>query len=366
MATVASTSSAKTSVSAKWADLVTKGKEVKTTARSQQGKNVKTTARSYEQIQRFILLTNILNKAGLSVNEVRECLKKYVNFLTPDDLMELATHLPGLESIDGMDLPYVTAIASLSMGKMTAETVIETAVRAKLRFVDKPALAYGEKGWLRHLLHALAQDSSRQHGVQAEAWFGKPDCALWLAFMARFRVLLSEEEWCVYLSPSVRDAYRDGWLGVFDLERSARRSAPAPSSGPVTPAWSGLLKANPRIQNPPARVQPPAAVITTPFLTTKFFSLQMQSPLYLSLVKKVPASVRQRSNELRHQLRLPQMAYKPQKGGISARGRRGNQAEQRTAGDRDSEASGEVGKPVDETEEGWTVVKNRKQKAASR
>jgi hypothetical protein len=273
------------------------------------------TAVGHEQVQHFILLINILNKAGLDLEEVQACLRKYLSSLKPEQRTGLTANLPNVvENIGQLDLPYVAAIARLSEDKMTVEDVANVANRAKLRFVDVPSLGHGEKGWLRNLLHALARDASSQHpGAQDTAWFVAPDCAIWLAIMSRFRIILSDEEWHLHLSDSLRRAYRDGWLGVFGLRRAA---APFDTTTPA--ADSGTAKANTGPRDP----RPAAGMDTHVLLPTRhFFSLQVHNPQYLSLVAEITAVVRKRSNALHRGLRLPQLGGEDRGGSAKGKGR---------------------------------------------
>lgn len=278
-----------------------------------------------DQLQHFILLANILNTADLELDEVKACLRKYLDSLDPQQLRALTVNLPNaVEGIDQMDFPYVKAIAKLSGGKMTLYDVAVVATRAKLRFVEFAGLGNDpEKGWLTCLLHALARDASSQHpGAQDTAWFAAPRCAVWLAIMARFRIILSRDEWRLQVSNSLDRAYHDGWLGVFGLQRG-----PAPAGTTTTPAPGGMFKADTSIQGPSSM----ASMGAYPFLTQHFFTRQMLNPRYLSLVAEIPNVVEMRSQQLRRELGLQPRGEKDQRGGAKGRtwGKWRNRGDQR-------------------------------------
>jgi hypothetical protein len=256
-----------------------------------------------EQVQRFVLLAHILKAAGLTPGEVKTCMAKYVAGLSPEKSSFLLFSLPKVEQINSIGSVSDMAIANLSDGNMTVEEVTRAAQHAKLSFVESPELGHGEKGWLRELLHALAGQAKQGAESEARAWFNNPDCAIWLAIMARVQLVLSVKEWGSELPVSVRNAYRDGWLGVFGVQREV---SPFSAPVPATSGWSGVIKAkSPKKKGPKA-----AAVAATnrSSLTREFFASQTENPVYLSLIKEIPAVVKKSANELRQQLGLPQIA----------------------------------------------------------
>ncbi|KAK4038538.1 hypothetical protein C8A01DRAFT_37518 [Parachaetomium inaequale] len=268
-----------------------------------------------EQVQRFVLLAPILEAAGLTPEEVKTCMAKYVAGLSAEKASFLLFDLPKVEEINIMGPLSDMAIANLSDGNMSVEAVTRAVQQAKLRFVESPESGHGEKGWLRELLHALAGEAKQGEQAGAKAWFNNPDCALWLAIMARVQLVLSVEQWRSQLPEAVRDAYRDGWLGAFGVQREVsgvERRLPA-SSAPAsaTAGWSGAIK----VKSTTKKSSKPAAVAAAnrSFLTREFFASQTENPPYLSLIKEIPSVVKKTANELRQQLSLPQIALeKPQ------------------------------------------------------
>ncbi|KAK4153456.1 hypothetical protein C8A00DRAFT_33818 [Chaetomidium leptoderma] len=249
------------------------------------------TADSNKQVQRFVLLIHILYTANLTGDEVKVCLKQAL----PNDWH-----------------PTMEGIAQLGRdGNVTVPVMTEALHKAKLSFIAHPTESgHSERRWLRQLLHRLARDAtaatatatataSQQQGGQAtadKAWSSSPDSAMWLAILARARIVLTEDEWSGKLFASIRDAYRDGWLAVFGIRRKPTEAVVSVSASPAAKkmTWSAVVRANvPGLET--------NKFTTAAVGTVRFFSLQAHHPAYRSLVKELPALAAKRAYQLRSQ-----------------------------------------------------------------
>jgi hypothetical protein len=308
-------------------------------------------------VERFALLGHILKSAGLPSDEVSFCLNKYLHTLPPKDFATLITWLPHLKGLSEGWCHAAEDIAELEGDKNNVEVVPPTAWRAKLRFIEQLESGHGEHGWLRELPHAQARDANASHlgGHMAAdtAWFSKPDCALWLAIMARIRIVLPREDWVYPRTEASRDAYRDGWRGVFGIQRKTTVSS-APRVN-----WSDI-----------AQGKAPAALPATyyPFLTTDFFSVLTHNPGYLRLIKDLPGLAKQAAYELRQQ-GLPKFEQKADgnphgKGVGKMEGKQGKKMKGKQGRQGKREKIAQVPEPVKQDDE-WTVVVGRR-RAGSR
>ncbi|KAH6614467.1 hypothetical protein B0J18DRAFT_485375 [Chaetomium sp. MPI-SDFR-AT-0129] len=281
-------------------------------------------------IEQYLLLTNILQDAGLTPADQTACLAKYRTVFSPERLEALARSDSLFAAINNgvttrLATPAQLAPLTVNNANTDAENSAlraKTLANAQLDMLYYPELTHGEKGWITVLLHALAADLKTAHpdAVAAQhpnAWIHRPDCAIWLGIMARLRtVLFSQGNW-EGVSGEVREGYKRGWRGVFGLPleeegdglvgggqlgggggRKMRwadvvRVGGGTAGVTATPESGGVAGATGR------------SMTTGPFLTKGFFALQTYHPTYLGWLKQEPGAAYEMQRELRKYLGLP-------------------------------------------------------------
>jgi hypothetical protein len=218
-----------------------------------------------EEVKKFVLLANILWRARLNNPEVTSCLKRYVNTLPPQALAILKFHLPHVEIMGDDFVSTMKNIAQLGPNRSLNPEALAAALRsAKWSLVNEPETVYGEKGWIRALLRRLAvqaaaaaapkgEDANANANASEEApWFTNPDCAIWLGEMAYLRASMPDDAWFSQVSRKMRDAYTEGWLGVFELARpKPKKPEPQPKPEKAN-SHSQFDRKNPRFPERPA------------------------------------------------------------------------------------------------------------------
>ncbi|GAB1316950.1 hypothetical protein MFIFM68171_07160 [Madurella fahalii] len=256
-----------------------------------------------EQVQIFVLLAHTLQGAGLDKLETALCLMKYVETLTPVALDTLKFHLPYIENLQPDFDPTLNGMTRLGHNRRMPLDIISLVIcKAKLRLVEQPRWAHGEQGWVRSMLHRLASAKLRGSVAHDEQWLSNPDCAIWLGIMARLRVM-APRAWNSCLSGATRNAYRVGWLGVFDVKgvelegtiaaKPVAAPAPTPSPGEdnsIEEAW---------VAGPAPTTDSTAPALRSMILSQGFFANQTRDRAYLSLIKQLPTLTGKVSRQMR-------------------------------------------------------------------
>ncbi|KAK4140754.1 uncharacterized protein C8A04DRAFT_31730 [Dichotomopilus funicola] len=291
-------------------------------------------------VEQYLLLTNILQDAGLTPADQATCLTKYRAVFSPDSLNALAKSDPLFAGINTGVTSRLATDAQLAplTGSGGADTKPEaensalrrakTVANAQLDMLYYPDLTHGEKGWITVLLHALAADLKASHSTDfktahpeavvaqhPEAWIHRPDCAIWLGIMARLRVVLFSQGGWEGVSGEVREGYKRGWRGVFGLpleeEGLVVGGGQWREGGERKMRWAdvvkvgsgGALKAEEGVGT---NTNTPATATTTgPFLTKSFFAQQTCHSTYLGWLKQEPGAAYEMQRELRKYLGLP-------------------------------------------------------------
>ncbi len=190
-----------------------------------------------EQLLRFVLLTNILSKAGLCDGDIQVCIAKYVKRLKAPDRALLELALPNLDIVlaDPVKEPWkaspagICILAHVGGPRSLPYATVITAVRlARLRFLEDPNWFYGnEDGWFIKLAQTFAQ-RSKQISVHPDRWvtknafwLGDLENALWISIMARLTLANTSDASATSSVTSYLRAqaplYREAWLTFFNI-----------------------------------------------------------------------------------------------------------------------------------------------------
>ena len=193
-----------------------------------------------EQVLRFVLLFDILKSAGFCESDIAIALSKYVKTLSRASLDMLQIHLPLARYVADDALGFTATLAGIAGLSATGKAnqiglpVIAFAIeKARSKLVSHPEWFMGQEGWFLWAAYGLtrthvpAKFNNKGDKVVAEAHvenqfhLAELERALWVAHVARLRIMLPEVDFNRIISGSnFKSVYRASLWDLFRIGTS--------------------------------------------------------------------------------------------------------------------------------------------------